>query len=313
MVSRFTGLGGFFLVVIFLLATFGLAQGKPRIGLVTINLQALFFNQVNDGARQAAAEKGVDLVIVDGQNDPARQVRAIETFVAQRVNAIIVLAIDVNGIRPAVEAARRARIPVVAVDAKVAVPPASVFIGVDNYQAGLEIGQWLVGYVQKNRGGRANVGIVGALNSFIQNQRRDGFLKALQQAPGIRVVATVDGQNVQEIALAAAENLITAHRNLDFVYATGEPALIGAIAAVQSQRVTDRVKVVGWDLSKQAIEGIDKGYVLAVVQQDPYQEGYQAVLTALKLIAGEQVPTEILIPTSIVTKENVDKYRGLFK
>jgi len=301
------------LLVIMVLGTLGLAQSKPKVGLVTINLQALFFNQVNDGAKKAAAEKGVDLVIVDGQNDPAKQVRAIETFVAQKVGAIIVLAIDVNGIRPAVEAARKAKIPVIAIDAKVAVPPASTFIGVDNYKAGVEIGKWLVKYVRDKMGGKANVGIVGALNSFIQNQRRDGFLKALQEAPGIRVVATVDGQNVQEIALSAAENLITANRNLDFVYATGEPALIGVIAAVQSQKVTDRVKVVGWDLTKQAIEGLDKGYVLAVVQQDPYQEGYQAVLNALKLIAGEKIPAEILIPTTIVTKKNVDKYRALFK
>lgn len=306
-------LGRLLLVMFMALGTLGFAQGKPKVGLVTINLQALFFNQVNDGAKKAAAEKGVDLVIVDGQNDPAKQVRAIETFVAQKVDAIIVLAIDVNGIRPAVEAAQKARIPVLAIDAKVAVPPASTFIGVDNYKAGLEAGQWLVKYVREKMGGRANVGIVGALNSFIQNQRRDGFLKALQEAPGIRVVATVDGQNVQEIALGAAENLITANRNLDFVYATGEPALIGVIAAVQSQKVTDRIKVVGWDLTKQAIEGLDKGYVLAVVQQDPYQEGYQAVLSALKLKAGEKVPTEILIPTTIVTRENVDKYRALFK
>lgn len=306
-------LGRLLLVAFLALGMLGFAQGRPKVGLVTINLQALFFKQVNDGARKAASEKGVDLIIVDGQNDPAKQVRAIETFVTQKVDAIIVLAIDVNGIRPAVETARRAGIPVIAVDAKVSVPPANTFIGVDNYKAGVEIGQWLAKYVREKMGGKANVGIVGALNSFIQNQRRDGFVKALQEVPGIRVVATVDGQNVQEIALSAAENLITANRNLDFVYATGEPALIGVIAAVQSQRVTDRIKVVGWDLTKQAIEGIDKGYVLAVVQQDPYQEGYQAVLTALKLKAGERVPPEILIPTTIVTKENVNKYRALFK
>ncbi len=300
------------LTVAFILG-FAFAQDKPTIGLININFQALFFNQINDGATKAAEELGVDLQIVDGANDPAKQVQAIETFVTQQVSAIIVVAIDVEGIKPAVQAAKDAGIPVVAIDAKVEVPPADSFIGVDNYGAGVQAGEWLVQYVTDSMGGTATVGIVGALNSFIQNQRLDGFVEALKAAPGITVGETVDGQNVQEVALTAAENLVTANPDMNIIYATGEPALIGVVAAVEAQGLQDKIQVVGWDLTKQSIDGMDAGYVKAVVQQDPYQEGYAAVETLLKLIAGETVEEEVLIPIAIVTPENLADFRGLFE
>lgn len=289
------------------------AQTPPTIGLVTINLQALFFNQVNRGAQDAATKNGVKLAIVNGNNDPAAQVSAVEDFVQQHVSAIIVLAIDVKGIVPALRDAAKAKIPVIAVDALVEDPSVSTFIGTDNPGAGEQIGRFLVSYVKAHMGGRATVGIVGALNSFIQNQRRDGFLRALKTDPAIRVVATVDGQNVQERALSAAENLVTGNPTMNVIYATGEPALIGSIAAVQSQNATQRIKIVGWDLAPQVIKAIDDGYVVGVVQQGPEEEGRQAVLAALKIMKGQTVPKKIFVPVTIVTKANVDKFRSLFK
>jgi ribose transport system substrate-binding protein len=289
------------------------AQDRPQIGLSTINLQALFFNQINDGAMDAANEFGADVQVVDSNNDPDRQVRAIESFVTQQKDAIIVVAIDVNGIVPALQAARDAGIPVIAIDAQVASPPANAFIGVDNYGAGQEAGQYTLDYINDALGGTAKIGIVGALNSFIQNQRSDGFIEVLGDVEGVEIVNVVDGQNQQERALTAAENLMTGNPDLDIVYATGEPALIGSIAAVESQGRTDSVKIIGWDLTEQAVRAIEEGFVQAVVQQNPYQEGYEAVRAALEMHAGNDVPSEILIPIDIVTSENVDDFRYLFE
>lgn len=290
-----------------------LAQGTPQIGLSTINLQALFFNQINDGALDAAGQFGAEVQIVDSNNDPDRQVRAIESFITQQKDAIIVVAIDVNGIVPALQAARDAGIPVVAIDAQVASPPANAFIGVDNYGAGRQAGEYTLTYINDVLGGAAKIGIVGALNSFIQNQRRDGFVDVLTGVAGIEIVNVVDGQNQQEIALTAAENLMTGTEDLDIVYATGEPALIGSIAAVESQNRTDSVRIIGWDLTAQAVRGIEQGFVQAVVQQNPYQEGFEAVRASLEMIAGNEVAVEILIPIDIVTADNVDDFRYLFE
>jgi ribose transport system substrate-binding protein len=97
------------------------------------------------------------------------------------------------------------------------------------------------------------------------------------------------------------------------IYATGEPALIGAISAVTSQGATDNVHVFGWDLTAQAIKGIDEGWIQAVVQQDPYGEGKAAVEAIVKLNAGETVDSTVYIPVTIVTKENVDQFRAMFQ
>ncbi len=300
-------------------ATVALACGAGAamantLALVTINQQALFFNQINDGAKEAAKKAGADLVIFNANNVPSAQNDAIENYITQKVDGIILVAIDVNGVKPAITAAKKAGIPVIAIDAQIPNGDNIAFVGVDNTKAGEEIGKFYSDYVKDKMGGSAKVGVVGALNSFIQNQRLDGF-RAAVKAGGQKVdfLNTVDGQNVQDVALSAAENLITANPDMTTLYATGEPALLGAVAAVTSQGKTGNVKVFGWDLTKQAIEGIDQGWVTAVIQQDPAGEGKAAVEALVKVKKGEKIDPIINVPVTIVTKENVDKFRGMFK
>jgi ribose transport system substrate-binding protein len=288
------------------------AAGKKKIALVQINQEALFFTQMDDGAQKAAKAAGADLAIFNSNNDPNAQNNAIETYIQQKVDAILVVAIDVNGIKPAITEAKKAGIPVVTIDAIVN-GDNDVQVGVDNRKVGTDIGTYTANYIRQSLGGKAQVGVVGALNSYIQNVRLDGFKAGLAAAPNAKIVATVDGQNVQDQAQTAAENLISGNPGVQVLYATGEPALIGLVAAVSAQGVADHVKIFGWDLSAQAIKGIDQGFVAAVVQQDPEGEGKAAVNAALKLIAKQPVEKTISVPVTIVTKANVDKYRSLFK
>jgi ribose transport system substrate-binding protein len=294
------------------LAASGQAQEAKTFALVQINQQALFFNQMNEGAEAAAEAAGAELLIFNANNDPAAQNSAIETYITEGVDGIIVVAIDVNGIMPAVIQADEAGIPVVAVDAILPDGPQKAQIGVDNADAGAQIGQYFVDFVAAS-GGAAKVGIVGALNSFIQNVRQEGFEGALAGVDGIEVAGVVDGQNVQDIALGAAENLMTANPDMTAIYATGEPALLGAVAAVESQGRQADVGVFGWDLTASAVAGIDAGYVKAVVQQDPAGMGAAAVDALDTISGGGTVEPVISVPITIVTKENVDSYRSMFQ
>lgn len=299
----------------FFALSFGFAAAGARaatFAVVTINQQALFFNQIDDGAQKAADAAGDKLVIFNANNVPSAQNDAIETYIAQKVDGIVLVAIDVNGVKPAITAAKAAGIPVVAVDAQIPGGDNVAFVGVDNAKAGEDIGSFFAEDVKKRMGGKAVVGIVGALNSFIQNQRLDGFKKTAA-GPGVTFADTVDGQNVQDVALTASENLMTANPAMNAIYATGEPALIGAVSAVDTAGRTGKVKVFGWDLTAQAVKGIDEGWVAGVVQQDPYTEGKVAVESLAKLKKGGTVDPVIRVPVTIVTKANVDKYRAMFK
>lgn len=298
-------------------AVFGLsanaALADETFAVVQINQQALFFNQMNEGALAAAAELGNEVVIFNANNDPAAQNSAIETYIQQGVDGIVVIAIDVNGIMPAVEQAVDAGIPVVAVDAVLPEGPHAAQVGVDNATAGAMMGEFFLDYMVAEMGGEAKVGIVGALNSSIQNIRQAGFVDTIEGADGVSMATVVDGQNVQDLALSAAENLITANPDLDAIYATGEPALLGAIAAVESQGKQDSIRVFGWDLTAQAIAGIDAGYVTAVIQQDPGQMGGTAVEVLNTLAGGGSTDPIVSVPVTIVTTANVDDFRSIFE
>lgn len=284
----------------------GAASGDSdscTIGMTQINQTAIFFTQMNEGAQEAADELGCELTIANANNDSARQSSDIENFVAQGVDAIIVVAIDVNGVKPAIDAARGKDIPVVAIDAEL--ENVDTFVGVDNLAAGKQAAEWVI---EQGLAEGKSYGVVDAKNSFIQNQREDSFREAIDAA-GATYTQSVNGDNVQEKAATAAQNLVTAQPDLDFVYTTGEPATVGAVAALTGN--TDTV-IIGWDLTKEVIAGIDSGLVHAVVQQNPKQEGVEAVKELKAILDGAEPKGFIDVPIDIVTKDNVDDYRAIF-
>jgi len=118
----------------------GTAASAGTIALVTINQQALFFNQIDDGAQKAADAAGEKLVIFNANNVASAQNSAIEDYITQKVDGIVLVAIDVNGVKPAITAAKKAGIPVVAIDARIPDGDSAAFIGVDNKGAGEQIG-----------------------------------------------------------------------------------------------------------------------------------------------------------------------------
>jgi ribose transport system substrate-binding protein len=283
----------------------GSASKGCSIGMTQINQTAVFFTQMNEGAQQAAKEAGCDLTIANANNDSARQNSDIENFVSQSVTGIIVVAIDVNGVLPAVKAARAQGIKVVAIDAKLEDGAVETFVGVDNEKAGAEAANWMK---DQNLIQGKSYGVVDAKNSFIQNQREKSF-RGVVDAAGANYKQSVNGDNVQEKAAAAAQDLVTAQPDLDFIYTTGEPATVGGVAALKGNTST---KIVGWDLTKEVIGGIDSGLVTAVVQQNPKQEGVEAINELKAILGGAQPKGFIDVPITIVTKKNVDSYRAIF-
>ncbi len=287
------------------------AKGKT-IALVQYNQQVSFFTDITKGAQKAADEVGDKLVVFDANNSASAQDDAFETYIQQKVDGIVIVAVDPNGIGAAVKSADKAGIPVASVDAVLPDGPQKVQVSVDNEKAGVEMGQFYVDAVKKTMGGKASLGILGALNSPLQLLRQRGFESVTSTDSGITKVGVVDGRNIQDQAMSAGENLLTGNPSMTTIYATGEPALIGAIAAVASQG-RDKVKIFGWDLSAQAIAAIDAGTVVGVVQQAPDQEGYKAVKALDTIASGGTVEKSIKVPVEIVTKANVDKYRAAYK
>src|SRR5680860_1313986 len=157
--------------------------GQPAeecvIGMTQINQTATFFTQMNEGAQEAADEAGCELQIANANNDSAKQNSDIENFVSQKVTGLIVVAIDVNGVLPALEQASSQGIRTVAIDAELEEGAVDTFVGVDNEAAGAEAGQWVV---DQELCDGSNYGVVDARTPFIQNQRENSFREVVDAA-----------------------------------------------------------------------------------------------------------------------------------
>ncbi|MFM0736360.1 substrate-binding domain-containing protein [Paraburkholderia xenovorans] len=289
------------------------AMAAPTYSLILINQQATYFNQMREGAQKQADKLGAKLVVFNANDAPSAQNNAMDDYIQQKVDGIAVDAIDVNGLRASIKAATDAGIPVVGIDAVLPTGPQKSQVGVDNGVGGKMIADFTTNYVKSSLGGKAKIGIVGALSSTIQNARQKAAIDQWTKVPGISIVGTVDGRNSQDVALSAAENLITANPDMNIIYATGEPAMLGAIAAVNAQGLNKKVKVVGWDLAAEVIRGMDSGVVLGVVQQDPAGMGSAAIQALSDVHSGKSVAPTITVPLAVVTKATVDPYRANFK
>ena len=129
-------------------------------------------------------------------------------------------------------------------DTPISSPYVVTQVGVPQFDASREFGQFVAGYIIGAMGGEAKIGVMLA-STEVQLARRDGFLEALKAVPNATVVAEGDGRNILERATAEAENMLTAHPDINVIYATGDPQLQGGLAAAASQGRD--IAFFGWD------------------------------------------------------------------
>ncbi len=283
--------------------TKGGSNGKLLIGVVELSTQGSFFGQVDQGIQDVADAAGVDVQIVDGKLDPQVQSDAVDNLVTKGINVLLIDAINSDALAPSVDRAVAAGIPVVTFDGPMDDKKVSTFVGVSNADGGKQLGDYFVKHVARS----GTIGEISALNSSIQIERQKAF-ESTVKAAGVKLGTVVDGQNDASKAQTAAENLFTGNPDLKYVYATGLPALDGAVAAAKSQNRTKDVQLVGWDLSVNSAQGIKDGFVKAVLQQDTFGEGQEAAKAGITLACGGTVPATIPVPTHVVTAANLDRY-----
>lgn len=279
-------------------------NGKLLIGVVDIDEQTAFFTQLNQGINDVAKKAGAVVRTINGQDDSQTQSNAIDNLVTSGANVIVVDPYDNTALIPAINRADAAGVKVVTTDGQVTGDSkVATWVGTANSDGGKKIGKFLVDLTK----GKGTVSVVSALNSGIQIQRQNGFQDEVKSG-GMKIGKVVDGHNVNDQAQTAAENLLTASPNLKYLYATGEPALNGAIAAAKSQGLTSTLSIVGWDLSQQSADALKTGFVKGVVQQDSFGFGYASAKAAISLACGGSVASTISVPIHIVTKSNLSDF-----
>ncbi len=296
------------LVLILGLGSLSIQAEDYHIGWVTYTLEVSYFQHSVAGAREAADEHGVKLTVLDPRASEEKQVEQIENLIAMNVDALVVDAIDAHVVRDVVGEAVDRGIKVIAVDTDIDHPGVLSTIAVPNKERSREFGRYIAGWIDAKYDGKAKIGVLLA-SSTIQLERRDGFEETLSSIPESEIVDTGDGRNIYERSQQEAEDMLTANPDIDVVYATGDPALMGSIAAAEVLGLAEDIDFFGWDqIPDHFVEPVKNGTIVGFINQMPATKGRIALEQAVKALRGEEVERYIDSPIEIVTKHNIDNY-----
>lgn len=278
-------------------------EGKQRIGLSISTLNNPFFVSLRDGAQQAADEAGVELIVSDAQNDTAQQQDAIQNFITQQANAILVNPVDSDAVVPAIEAANRANIPVIALDRGASGGEIVTTIASDNVQGGGLAGKELIRLVSSGNVAQ----LEGIPGTDPARDRGQGFEAAINAQDAVKLVASQTANFDRAEGLNVTENILQANPDIAGIFAQNDEMALGAVQALGNS-AGDEVKIVGFDATEDALNAIQDGTMNATVAQQPGMIGSLGVETAMSVIDGETVEQTIPVEVQLVTQENVSDF-----
>jgi len=269
-----------------------------------------YWARCKKGMEAAAKELGVKAVF-DGptSNDLARQIEIIEGYISRRVAGIAISPNDPRGIEEVIKKAVRRDIPVVTFDSDAPGSERYLYIGTVNREAGREGGRAMV----RALNGKGTVAILhGSVTALNLRERLEGFKEIVDKEPGITIVALEENRDDAALAVSQAENILQKYPKLDAFFATSAPGAPAAVAALRSSGRAGKVKVIGFDLDRENLKAIEKGWLTAIIEQRPFQMGELSVTWLLKLSRGERPQGRILdTGVEVVTRENAKRAASL--
>lgn len=275
---------------------------RPQIGVTLLTQAHVFYQNLQKGMEAKADSLGMDLHVVAGEWDLARQTSQVENFINEKMNAIIIAPVDSRGIVSAIEEANHAGIPVFTVDIASAGGHVTSHIASDNEQGGELVGEYLAKLLK----GKGNVAILDqpTLTSVIDRVR--GFRTAIARYPGIHIVAApAVERGLRDVAKNKTDNLLQAHPELNAIFGSNDDCALGALASVRASGRRNIV-IVGFDATPEARAAIASGGPLkADAIQYPQTIGRKAIETVYRSLHGDSVPPFVAIPVGIVDKDSV--------
>ena len=280
-----------------------------RIAFVMKTLNHPFFLDMQRGAEEAAQKAGIQLVVqaAEREIDVEKQMQIIENLLQTGVKALIVTPSGSREIASAIVKANRANVPVIVVDTRVDPKIAAEnklkidsFIGSDNYEGGRLAGEHIV----KITGGKARVAVLeGIPGHETGDSRLRGFKDALQKHTGMTIVASQPANWERDQGFTVFQNMLQAHPDVDALFACNDLMALGAVEAIAAAGRSGRIRVVGFDALDDARKAIDAGRMDASMAQSPRDMGRLGVEAAARLLKGETVPADQIVPIGLVTKK----------
>lgn len=276
--------------------TLGFSQVGAESGWRSANTQSI---------QDSAAEAGIELQFSDAQQKQENQIRAIRSFIQQRVDVIAFSPVVETGWDTVLQEAKRAQIPVVLTDRSVDSTDTSLyatFLGSDFVEEGRKAGQWLVD--QGDTGPVNVVELQGTTGAAPAIDRKEGFAEAIAGTPGIQVVASQTGDFTRSGGRQVMEAFLVSQPDIDVVYAHNDDMALGAIEAIEAAgRVPGQdIRIISVDAVKDGMQALADGRINFIVECNPLL-GAQLMDLVKAVHAGEQVPARVVTEETVFDQQ----------
>jgi len=286
------------------------ASAAEKIAVIMGNIPAAnqFWAKVEQGALDKGKELGVDVTVLGspgGEGDVSGQIALVEDQLTKGITGLALAPADPAALVPTIDKALKQGVKIVYID-RPGQREGITYVGTANEPAAYLGGKYICDHVEKGSEVAILQGIMAIVNG---SDRAHGSRRALEEC-GMNIVAEQTAEWDNAKGQAVTENIITAHPNLKALFASNDNMGMGAIEALKSAKMLDKVTVVGFDGNPEAAESILKGEMAISVAQRPYNMGAVGIESVLKLIKGETLPPVVDTGAEIVDKSNAEKYKG---
>lgn len=298
----------FFIVLIIFTVTYNIYTApvaKHKVfGVSYMTMNNPFYKIINNEILKVVEKNNDTLITLDPELDVDKQNEQIYKFIDQKVDGIFINPIDFEQIEPALQAAKRANIPVIIIDAPVSDESlVNCTIVSDNYDAGVQCAKDMM-----ERLDSANIVLLKHTTAKSAKERIEGFLSVIDNNEKYKVINEAECDGQLEIAMPKMQEIIEETPDIDVVMALNDPSALGALAALEKNNKND-VMVYGIDGTPEIKALIGRNQmIVGTVAQSPIKMGQIAVENMYNILNGKKIEKNIIIPISLINKENLFKY-----
>ncbi|WP_418959932.1 ABC transporter substrate-binding protein [Streptomyces tritici] len=285
----------------------GSSDGTLVLGFAQVGAESGWRTANTKSVREAAGKAGITLKFSDAQQKQENQIKAIRTFIQQKVDVIAFSPVVESGWDTVLKEAKNAGIPVILTDRAVDSQDTSLyrtFLGSDFVKEGQEAGKWLL---KEYEGTSAPVNIVelqGTTGSAPANDRKAGFAEVVKGDPKFKVVASQTGDFTRAKGKEVMQAFLKSHDDIDVLYAHNDDMALGAIQAIEEagKKPGTDIKVISVDGIKDAFVAMKDKKINVVVECNPLL-GDQLMDLVKKVAAGESVPRRVEVQEGVFTQD----------
>lgn len=272
------------------------AAAQETIALAVSTLDNPFFVSLKDGAQKKADALGYKLVVLDSQNDPAKELANVEDVTVRGAKVLLINPTDSAAVGNAVAIANRKHIPVITLDRAAEKGEVVSHIASDNVAGGKLAGDFIA---QKLGDGAKVIQLEGIAGASASRERGEGFKQAIA-AHHFDVLASQPADFDRTKGLNVTENLLASKGAVQAIFAQNDEMALGALRAIKA--AGKNVLVVGFDGTADGVKAVKSGKMAATIAQQPELIGELGVVTADKILKGEKVEAVIPVELKVVSE-----------